>query len=237
MPATPPEGSPHRIRRIPQRGSYDRAVIDEILDEGLVCSVGIVAGGRPVVIPMAYARRGDELLLHGAQASRLLAAGAGGTPLCVTVTLVDGLVLARSAFHHSLNYRSVVLFGVARELTNPGDKARALEALVEHLLPGRAADVRRPSDKELAATRVLAVPVDTASAKRRSGGPLDDEADGAWPCWAGELPLAVVAQPPRPTTQGVPPGPAPPSIAGYDVARRRSPPMAATTTGGARHRS
>ncbi len=197
-------------------------MIDAILDEGLVASVGIVADGRPVVIPMAYARHGDHVLLHGAQASRLLAAGAGGTPLCVTVTLLDGLVLARSAFHHSLNYRSVVLFGAARELTDPAEKARAMEALLEHLLPGRFEQVRPPSDKELAATRVLAVGIDAASAKVRSGGPLDDEADGTWPCWAGDVPLVLAAQVPRPTTQGLPPGPPPPPIAAYDVATRRA---------------
>lgn len=216
----PPEGSPHRIRRLPERGSYDRQVIDSILDEGLVCFVGIAPEGAPVVIPMAYGRRGDELILHGAQASRLLRAGAAGTPVCVTVTLLDGLVLARSAFHHSLNYRSVVLFGVARELTDPDEKAAALATVVEHLLPGRFGDVRPPNAKELAATRVLAVPIDAASAKRRAGGPLDDAADEEWPCWAGEIPLALAAQEPRPTTQGTPPGAPPPSVRDYQPARR-----------------
>jgi nitroimidazol reductase NimA-like FMN-containing flavoprotein (pyridoxamine 5'-phosphate oxidase superfamily) len=216
---TPPD-APHRIRRLPQRGSYDRAVIDAILDEGLVCSVGVVVDGGPVVIPMVYARRGDELILHGAQASRLLRAGAAAAPLCVTVTLLDGLVLARSAFHHSMNYRSVVLFGVARELTDPGEKAAALAALVEHLVAGRSAEVRPPSDKELAATRVLALPIDAASAKRRTGGPVDDVEDEAWPCWAGEVPLALAAGPPRPTTQGTPPGPPPPALAAFEPARR-----------------
>lgn len=216
----PPEGSPHRIRRLPERGSYDRQVIDSILDEGLVCFVGIAPEGAPVVIPMAYGRRGDELILHGAQASRLLRAGAAGTPVCVTVTLLDGLVLARSAFHHSLNYRSVVLFGVARELTDPDEKAAALATVVEHLLPGRFGDVRPPNAKELAATRVLAVPIDAASAKRRAGGPLDDAADEEWPCWAGEIRLALAAQELRPTTQGTPPGAPPPSVRDYQPARR-----------------
>ncbi|HXU65301.1 MAG TPA: pyridoxamine 5'-phosphate oxidase family protein [Polyangia bacterium] len=218
---TPPDGSPHRLRRLPQRGSYDRAVIHAILDEGLFCSVGIATADGPVVIPMAYARLGDEVVLHGAPASRLLQAAGGGTPVCVTVTLLDGLVLARSAFHHSLNYRSAVLFGVARELTDAGEKAAALRAVVEHLLPGRSAAARPPTPKELAATRVLAMRVDAASAKRRSGGPLDDAADQDWPCWAGEVPLALVAQAPRPTTEGSPPGPPPPAIAGYDPGRRR----------------
>jgi uncharacterized protein len=216
----PSDDSPHRIRRLPQRGSYDRAVIDGILDEGLVCFVGIAAGASPVVIRMAYGRRGDELILHGAQASRLLRAGAAGTPLCVTVTLLDGLVLARSAFHHSLNYRSVVLFGVARELSDPDEKAAALAAVVEHLLPGRFADVRPPNAKELAATRVLLMPIDAASAKRRSGGPLDDPEDEARPCWAGEIPLVLTAQRPCATTQGSPPGEPPASVSGYQPGRR-----------------
>lgn len=219
----PPDGAPHRIRRLPQRGSYDRDVVDAILDEGLFCSVGIATDSGPVVIPMAYGRLGDQLILHGAPASRLLKEGAGGTPVCVTVTLLDGLVLARSAFHHSLNYRSAVLFGRARELTDPVDKAAALKAVVEHLLPGRSAEARPPDPKELAGTRVLAMRIDAASAKRRSGGPIDDVADESWPCWAGELPLALVVQPPRPTTQGPPPGPAPATIAAYDPARRRRP--------------
>ncbi|MFL5305038.1 MAG: pyridoxamine 5'-phosphate oxidase family protein [Polyangia bacterium] len=195
-------------------------MIDAILDEGVVCFVGIAAEASPVVIPMAYGRRGDELILHGAQASRLLRAGAAGTPLCVTVTLIDGLVLARSAFHHSLNYRSVVLFGVARELTDGDEKAAALAAVVEHLLPGRFAAVRPPNAKELAATRVLAVPIDTASAKRRTGGPLDDAEDEGWPCWAGEIPLVLTAQPPRPTTQGTPPGGPPASVRDYQPGKR-----------------
>ena len=218
-----PEWPIHRIRRLPQRGSTDRAVIDAILDEGLVCSVGIVAGSQPIVIPMAYARRGDEIILHGAQASRLLATGAGGAPLCVSVTLLDGVVLARSAFHHSMNYRSAVLFGTARELTDPVEKAAALAALVEHVLPGRGAGVRPPSPKELAATRVLAMPIEAASAKRRTGGPLDDVDDQERPGWAGEIPLALAAGEPRPTTQGRAPGPAPAEVAGYDPAARRRP--------------
>ncbi len=216
----PAQDAPHRIRRLPQRGSYDRAVIDAILDEGLFCSVGIATATGPAVIPMAYARRGDELVLHGAPASRLLKTAAGGAPVCVAVTLLDGLVLARSAFHHSLNYRSAVLFGVARELTDPQDKAAALQAVVEHLLPGRSADARPPNEKELAATRVLAVRIDAASAKRRSGGPLDDAADDAWPCWAGDLPLALSPLAPRPTTQGVAPGPPPAAVAAYERPRR-----------------
>lgn len=218
----PPAASLHRLRRHPERGSYERAVIEAILDEGLICSVGAIAGDTPIVIPMVYARWGDEVVLHGAQASRLMAAGASGARVCVSVTLLDGLVLARSAFHHSMNYRSVVLFGVPRELTDPVEKAAAMAALVEHLLPGRGAVVRPPSAKELAATRVLAVAIDEASAKRRTGDPIDDVDDHTLPCWAGEIPLVLQARPPRPTAQGAPPGPPPPEISGYDPARRRS---------------
>ena len=214
MPESTPEWPIHRIRRIPQRGSYDRAVIDAILDEGLICSVGIVAGTQPVVIPMAYVRRGDEIVLHGAQASRLLATTAAA-PVCISVTLLDGLVMARSAFHHSMNYRSVVLFGTARELTDAADKNAALTALVEHVLPGRAASVRAPNPKELAATRVVAVRIEAASAKQRSAGPLDDPEDLDLPVWAGVIPLALTAGPPRPTDQGTPPGPPPSEISGY----------------------
>lgn len=208
----PTDHALHRIRRLPERGSYDREEIDAILDEGLFCSVGIVADGQPIVIPMAYARRGNEIILHGARASRLLGVGAAGSPVCVSVTLLDGLVLAKSAFHHSMNYRSAVVLGVARELSDPEDKARALTALVEHLLPGRSAEARPPNAKELAATRVLCVRIDAASAKRRSGGPLDDPADESWPCWAGEIPLAMTT-----------PALAPPGSPSYDPRRRRRP--------------
>jgi uncharacterized protein len=190
----------HRLRRIPQRGSYDRAVVDAILDEGLVCSVGIAAGGQPIVIPMAYVRRGDEIILHGAQASRLLAAGATA-PVCVSVTLLDGLVLAKSAYHHSMNYRSVVVFGGARELTDPTEKTAALAALVERVQPGRWPQVRAPNHKELAATRLLAIRIEAASAKQRSGGPLDEPEDLDWPCWAGVIPLALTRGEPAASVQ------------------------------------
>jgi uncharacterized protein len=179
------------VRRIPARARYERAVVHAILDEGLVAAVGFVDNGQPFVIPMAYARRDDQLLLHGARASRALAQAAAGLQLCVTVTLLDGIVLARSAFHHSLNYRSVVVLGAAREVTEPGEKRAGLTAIVEHYLIGRAAEVRPADDKELAATRVLALPIAEASAKVRAGGPIDDEGDLALPCWAGHLPLAL----------------------------------------------
>jgi len=160
-----------------------------VLDEGLVCHVGFVSEGQPFVVPSAYARLGDRLIIHGSAASRMLKALASGAPACVTVTLLDGLVLARSSFHHSMNYRSVVVVGKAEEIVLPAEKRRALDAIVEHIVPGRTAEVRPPSDKELRGTRVVALPIDEASAKLRSGPPKDDEEDYALDCWAGELPL------------------------------------------------
>ena len=198
------------VHRIPARASYDRALIDAILDEGLVAAVGFIHEGQPFVIPMAYARLGDELLLHGARASRALALGAAGARVCVTVTLLDGLVLARSAFHHSLNYRSVVILGPARELTTPREKRdRPSRHRRARPAPAAAPEVRGPDDKELAATRVLALPITEASAKVREGGPLDDERDLQQPCWAGHLPLALAPSgPPVPDGRQGPPPPA-----------------------------
>jgi nitroimidazol reductase NimA-like FMN-containing flavoprotein (pyridoxamine 5'-phosphate oxidase superfamily) len=183
-----------RLHRLPARGSYDRALIASILDEARICHVGFAVDGQPFVIPTIHARLGDELVFHGSRASRLLRAMAG--PVCVTVTLLDGLVLARSAFHHSMNYRSVVVLGVARELTEPEGKRRALDAIVEHVVPGRTSIARAPSDKELAATRVMTLPLDEVSAKVRTGPPLDEPEDMDYPCWAGVVPLAsVVGEP------------------------------------------
>lgn len=181
-----------RVRRLAQRASYDVAAIHAILDEGLVCHVGFVAGGRPVVIPTIHWRDGDRLYVHGSAASAMLRNLRGGVDACVTVTLVDGLVLARSAFHHSMNYRSVVVFGRATEVTEREEKLRALERLVEHIAPGRSREVRPPSESELRQTLVLALPIEEASAKIRTGGPIDDEEDYALPVWAGVVPLQVV---------------------------------------------
>src|SRR5947208_16052840 len=163
-----------RVRRFPGRACYERATIDAILDEGLVCHVGFVHEGQPFVLPTTYARVGDALYLHGSAASRMLRGLAAGIPVCVTVTLLDGLVFARSAFHHSMNYRSVVILGVATEVTQPGERLRALRAIVEHVTPGRWTAVRPPNERELKATSVLRLPIVEASAKVRSGGPLDD---------------------------------------------------------------
>jgi nitroimidazol reductase NimA-like FMN-containing flavoprotein (pyridoxamine 5'-phosphate oxidase superfamily) len=182
-----------RLNRLPARGSYDRAVVHGILDEALCCHVGFVMDGQPFVIPTIHARVGDTLYVHGAVASRMLSVMSQGLPLCVTITLVDGLVLARSAFHHSMNYRSVVILGTAREVTDPEERTRALDAIVEHVMPGRRAEVRPPNASELKRTRVLALPIEEASAKVRTGPPVDDEEDYAIPCWAGEIPLRLVA--------------------------------------------
>jgi nitroimidazol reductase NimA-like FMN-containing flavoprotein (pyridoxamine 5'-phosphate oxidase superfamily) len=180
-----------KLRRLPQRGSYERQTVYDILDEGFVCHVGFVSGGQPFVIPTAYGRDGDELYLHGARASRMLKALREGVEVCVTVTLVDGLVLARSAFHHSVNYRSVVVFGRARVVETNEEKTRALRAFTDHVVPGRWDEVREPNRQELDATLVLALPLTEASAKVRTGPPVDDEEDYALAVWAGVLPLAV----------------------------------------------
>jgi nitroimidazol reductase NimA-like FMN-containing flavoprotein (pyridoxamine 5'-phosphate oxidase superfamily) len=182
------------VRRLPGRASYDRAAANAILDEGLVCHLGFLAGdGRPVVIPTTYARRGDTLIVHGSPASRMLRSLKGGIDVCVTVTLLDGLVLARSAFHHSMNYRSVVILGRATAVPDLAGKRAAMDALVEHIVPGRAADCRRPTDQELRGTMVLSVPIQEASVKCRTGGPVDDAEDFALPVWAGVLPFSPSA--------------------------------------------
>ena len=181
------------VRRLPKRGHYDRETLYRILDEGLICHVGFEVEGQPFVIPMAYARDGDRLILHGSIASRLMTRLADGCEACVTVTLLDGLVLARSQFHHSMNYRSVVAFGHARPLRADEEKLQALECLVEHLIPGRAIDSRRASREELNATEVLEFPLDDCSAKVRTGPPADAKADLRLDTWAGVIPLARVA--------------------------------------------
>jgi uncharacterized protein len=186
------------VRRLPARGSYDRALIDSILDEAPVCHVGFVVDGRPFVIPTLHVRVGDRLYMHGSPGSRMLKAMADGIEVCVTVTLLDGLVLARSAFHHSMNYRSVVVFGTARAVDDPDEKTRVLQALAEHLVPGRWRDVRGPAPGELKATSVLSLPIEEASAKVRTGPPLDDEEDYALPAWAGVVPLSLKAGEPIP---------------------------------------
>jgi len=178
-----------RLRRLPKRGSYDRETVYRILDEALICHVGFVDNGQPFVIPLNFARVDDMIVLHGAKASRLLKHIAAGNPVCVEATIVDGLVLARSVFHHSVNYRSVVLFGTGRLVEDEGEKLAALEAVTEHLVPGRWQEARLPNRKELNATRVVSIRIDEASAKVRGGGPVDDEEDYGLPVWAGVLPF------------------------------------------------
>lgn len=177
------------VRRKADRGRYDRDLINAILDEALVCHVGFDGAHGPVVLPTMHARVGDTLYLHGAAGNAMLKAVADGGSVCVTVTLLDGLVLARSAMHHSMNYRSVVVFGAAAAVTDGDEKLRALEALIERVHPGRWLEVRQPNASELRATLVVAVPLDEASAKVRTGPPIDDDEDYALPVWAGEIPL------------------------------------------------
>ena len=203
------------LQRHPERGSHDRAVIDAILDEALVAHVGFSQDGQTFVMPMNFARIGDRLNVHGAAASRTLAALGDGAPACVTVTLLDGLVLARSAFRHSVNYRSVVIFGVARPVEERDAKRAALTAIVEHLVPGRSADVRAPTDAEVDATSVVWLPLDEASAKVRSGPPVDLEGDLSRACWAGEIPLRLTAGPPVAERRVAPGTPVPERVARY----------------------
>jgi uncharacterized protein len=178
-----------RINRYPTRGNYERATIEAILDEAMVCHVGFAVDGQPYVIPTIHARDGQRVFIHGSPLSRMLRTAATGVPLCLTVTLHDGIVLARSAFHHSMNYRSVVVLGTAREVTETAAKLAAMRALVDHLMPGRWEDARQPTAGEIAATIILELPLTEASAKVRIGGPLDAEADYALPVWAGVVPL------------------------------------------------
>ncbi len=187
-----------RVVREPQRGVYNRETVNRILDEGLICHVGFVADGQPYVIPTLYGRDGNVLYLHGSVASRMLRNLQQGVPVCVTVTLVDGLVLARSVFNHSMNYRSVVILGTAMLVDDPKEKLAALRAVSEHVVPQRWDDARQPVEKELKVTSVLKIPIEEFSAKVRVGPPLDDEADYSFPTWAGVLPMETKTGAPIP---------------------------------------
>jgi nitroimidazol reductase NimA-like FMN-containing flavoprotein (pyridoxamine 5'-phosphate oxidase superfamily) len=189
MTSTIPVTAQTKLHRLPKRGVYDRVTINSILDEAFVCHVGFVVDGKPFVIPTGYARIGNDLYIHGSSASRMLRSLAQGIDVCVTVTLIDGLVLARSAFHHSMNYRSVVILGKATLVEDAAEKNRALEAFTEHVIPGRWEHVRWPTDLELKATSVLRLPLEEASAKIRTGGPIDDEEDYEMDVWAGVIPV------------------------------------------------
>jgi nitroimidazol reductase NimA-like FMN-containing flavoprotein (pyridoxamine 5'-phosphate oxidase superfamily) len=180
-----------RVVREPQRAVYDRGAVNQILDEALFCHVGFVADGQPFVIPMSFGRDGDMLYIHGSAASRMVRNLDQGAPVCITVTLVDGLVLARSVFNHSMNYRSVVILGTATLVDDPAEKLSALRAISEHILPHRWDDSRQPKEKELKATSVLRLPISEFSAKVRVGPPVDDEEDYSFPTWAGVIPLEM----------------------------------------------
>ncbi len=177
------------VRRLPKRAEYDRDAVCRMLDEAFICHVGFVVDGQPFVIPTGYARAGDQLYLHGSAASRMLRSLAEGVEVCVTVTLIDGLVLARSAFHHSINYRSVMIFGRATVVADEAEKMTALRAFTDHIMAGRWDEVREPNEQELKGTLVLALPLAEVSAKIRTGPPIDDEEDYALPVWAGVLPV------------------------------------------------
>ena len=187
-----------RVVREPDRGVYDRETLNRILDEGFLCHVGFVLEGQPYVIPTSYGRDGDVLYIHGSAASRMLRNLSGGIPVCITVTLLDGLVLARSIFNHSMNYRSAVILGTATLVDHPDEKLRALRALSEHILPRRWEDVRQPNEKELRATAVLRIAIEEFSSKVRTGPPIDDEPDYTFPTWAGVIPLQMESGAPIP---------------------------------------
>ena len=208
------------VRRLRERGVYDRDAIDAILDEALICHLGFVHDGQPFVIPTIHARSGNTVFVHGSPASRMLKTMSDGVDVCLTTTLLDGLVLARSVFHHSMNYRSVVVLGRAREVIDPNEKLEALHAVVDHVQPGRWNDARRPSADELRKTRVLALPLNEASAKVRSGPAGDEEEDLDLPVWAGVLPLELVARAPEPDALMPPDTPLPAYLTGWVRAAR-----------------
>lgn len=186
-----------KVKRLPKRGKYERETIYSILDEGFVCHVGFTVDGQTFVIPTGYARAGDNLLIHGSAASRMMRNLTNGIDVCVTVTLIDGLVLARSAFHHSVNYRSVVIFGRAQLVEDEDEKFKAMHAFTEHIVPNRWNEVRLPNSKELKATTVLRLPIEEASAKIRTGNPVDDAEDYELKVWAGVIPLKIAASAPE----------------------------------------
>lgn len=186
----------NRVARVPERGQYDQDTIFRIVDEAMICHVGLVQDNEPVVIPTLHARKGNEILLHGATKSRLMQYAQSGKKMCIAITLIDGLVLARSVFHHSVNYRSVVLFGRGQPVPTE-EKMSYLEFFTERLLPGRWNDARQPDESELKATAIVSMPIELASAKVRVGPPGDDEADLTLPVWAGVLPIKQQLLPPE----------------------------------------
>jgi uncharacterized protein len=201
------------VKRHPERGDYDRGVIDAILDEALICHLGFLVDRQPFVIPTIHARDGDILYIHGSPGSRMLRTAKSGVDICVTATLLDGLVLARSVYNHSMNYRSVVVLGRAHEVTDLDEKLRAMRCVVEQVVKGRWNDARHPSEGEIKGTTILALPLDEASAKIRSGPPVDDEEDLALPVWAGVIPLRL--EPSEPNAADGVDGPPPPYASTY----------------------
>ncbi len=210
----------NRVRRVPDRGSYDRETVHAILDASLYCHVGLLEEDQPVIIPTIHVRVDDTIYLHGATSSRLLRYVGSGRPTCVSVTILDGLVLARSVFHHSMNYRAVVAFGRGYLIEGDAQKMEALERFTERIMPGRWAEARRPDAQELKATAVAAIPIDVATAKIRTGPPKDEEADYALPIWAGVLPLRHEALDPIEDLPAGDPLPYPPSVAQYLAGRK-----------------
>jgi nitroimidazol reductase NimA-like FMN-containing flavoprotein (pyridoxamine 5'-phosphate oxidase superfamily) len=208
-----------KLVRYRERGTYDRETVNAIIDEALICHVGFAVDGQPFVIPTTHARIGDKLYLHGSVANRMLRSVKAGAPVCVTMTLIDGLVLARSAMHHSMNYRSVMILGAAHLVADENEKRRALEALVNHVVPGRAAEVRAPNTKELKATSVLCLPITEVSAKIRKGPPVDDEEDYALDMWAGVLPLQLRPGTPKNDPKLAPGTLVPPGVVAYGRGR------------------
>jgi uncharacterized protein len=219
----PPRGARTRLRRMPERGAHDRATIEAILDEALVAHVGFALDGQPYVIPTLHARLGDRVYFHGSAASRTLRALAAGAEMCLTATLLDGVVLARSAVHQSVNYRSAIVFGRAEAIIDAERKRAAIEAFSERLIPGRWREVRPPTEKELKSISVLSLPLDEASAKLRTGGPKDDEEDYSREGWAGVIPIAAVAGAPLPDERLAPGTEPSPAILAWrpDGGRRR----------------
>jgi nitroimidazol reductase NimA-like FMN-containing flavoprotein (pyridoxamine 5'-phosphate oxidase superfamily) len=209
-----PQSERSTVNRLPERGAYDAETIHQILDEALICHLSFTTEAGPVVIPTIHARVGGTLYLHGSHVSRMMRS-AGGHDVCAAATIVDGIVAARSAFHHSLNYRSVVVFGVPRDVTDPGERTAAFEAITEHVLPGRWDEARRPNEKENKGTKLLAIDINEASAKMRSGPPGDDDEDMALDIWAGVIPLRVQSDDPIPAPDLKDGVDVPPSVENY----------------------
>jgi nitroimidazol reductase NimA-like FMN-containing flavoprotein (pyridoxamine 5'-phosphate oxidase superfamily) len=228
LPGRFPEGERSKVRRMPKRGSQERADIYAILDSHILCHIAYVIEGQPYVTPTGYWRHGDRLYWHGSSASRMLRSQASGIPVCLTVTHLDGLVLARSGFHHSVNYRSVMAFGRASRIDDPAEKQAAVEAYVERIFPGRNAELRPIDGQELKATIVLGMRIEEASAKVRSGPPIDDEPDYGLPVWAGVIPIEQVLGSPLPDPRLAPGTPWPRHLAPYGEGRRLDEVLSAT---------